>query len=144
MPVLTTDMSSISQKRFKFIFSCSISARSFIKYVLAKCVCIVVLHVSSDPGFPIQVQPNGVNLAIGSPGLPLTSCIAQWRSAQSRPIRTSTTGLFAILGNLICRRCDQRLVYSVQSKAFIDPTTLVAVYAATPSFTSPVKLSSST
>ena len=112
----------------------------FIKYVLAKCVCAIV-DVLSDPGYPVQVKPSGVNLAIGSPGRPLTSCIAQWRSAQSIPIRTSTTGLFAVRGKLIFLRWDHRWVHLLHSKTDIVPVTLVAVYAVTLCFTSPVTLS---
>ena len=54
---------SISLKWLKFEFSCSISARSFTKYVLAKSVCTTVL--SPDLGLPIHIQSNGVNLKIG-------------------------------------------------------------------------------
>ena len=117
MPVLATYMPSISQKRFKFVFSCSI-----------------------QPDLSKNMDWRSVfAMAIGSPGRPLTSWSAQWRYIQSRPIRTSTTGLFATLGKFICWRCADCWVFSAKSKADIVPVSLVAVYAVTCSFSSLIR-----
>ena len=75
---------------------------------------------------------------------PLTSSIAQCSSAQSRPIRTSITDLFASRGNLLCLRCGHRWMYLLQSKADMLPVTPFAVYVVIFELTLSVTLSNST
>ena len=46
-----------------------------MKHMYTKLVCNSCL--SAVPGWPIQVHPKGVSLAIGSPGLPRNSLTAR-------------------------------------------------------------------
>ena len=57
-------------------------------------------------GWPTQDHTKGPNLAIGSPGFPLTSHFEKCRSIWSCPIRTSTVGSAAGSENLLSEAND--------------------------------------
>ena len=133
---IINDTSSISHNCFTLPVSLSICGWSLTKYV--KFVCNTSLQFMF--GLPIQVHPSGVSLAIGSPGPPLISCVEQWSSAQSSPIRMSTIGRFAVQGKSIFSRCGHRLLNPFQSITLMFPVTLFGVYAVTFILTLPVAL----
>ena len=135
-------VSSISQNFLRFIFIFSNSVWSCTKNVLENRVCN--FGCLFDPGVPIQVHPRGVNRAMGSPGLPLTSSTAWWRSAQSSPMSTSARGRMVVHGKSMFFRWGQFLLYIFQFTASMSPVTWFAVNAVTLVLTLPHKLSSRT
>ena len=124
---IINDTSSSSHNCFTLPVSLSIYGWSLTEYV--NFVCNTSLQFMF--GLPIQVHQCGVSLAVGSPGPPLISCVEQWSSAQSRPIRMSTIGWFAVRGKSIFSRCGHRLLNPFRSITLMFPVTLFVVYAAT-------------
>lgn len=85
------------QNHQTILFSLCESFTTNVKLVWAWLAC--------NSGFPMKVHHSGISLAMGSPGLPLTSSSEYNRLAWSTPMSRLTTGLGPTCGNFIHSKC---------------------------------------